>query len=197
MLRRFGCRRILPIVNLLLYLVLVGVADSDLVRQAELYKDVNESRIDQGETGWDPVYIDAPIPMTKVLAESINFPAVLFALPFGALQKGWRAELLVDSIAAIYLLPLWYAVGRWLDRRSTAVNSGKVLTLIRKLILFVAGLTLVGIAGLFMIGLARYPDAWLHLVLALPVFFWPVFLAYVARWELRAAKANQVEVPVA
>ena len=194
MLRRLGYRHVLPIINLLLYLALVGAADWELLQQVQLYKDVDASRTAQGETGWDPVYIDAPIPMTKILAETINFPAVLFATPFGALQKGWRAELLVDSIAAVYLLPLWYAVGRWKDRQSIFVRSSLVLTLIRKFILLVAGLATAGIAGLFVIGLVRYPNAWPNFLLALPIFFWPLFLGYVARWELRAEKTNQVEV---
>jgi hypothetical protein len=197
MLRRIGYRRALPILNLLLYLSLVGAADWDLVQQARLYQDVGASRTTDDRTAWDPVYIDTPDPLPKILAESINFPAVLFALPFGALQRGWRAELLVDSITAFYLLLLWYAVGRWLDRRSTVVSSGRALTLIRKLILWIAGLTIVAIAGLFAIGLVRYPKAWLNLLLALPVLFWPALLAYVARRELRAAKENRAEVTVA
>ncbi len=197
MLRRLGYRRVLPLTNLVLYLALVGVADWGLLEQVQLYKDVDASRTAQGETGWDPVYVDAPIPMIKILAEAINFPAVLFATPFGALQKGWRAELLVDSIAAIYLLPLWYAVGRWQDRQSIVVRSSRVLTLIRKFILVFAGLATAGIAGLFVIGVVRYPNAWPNFLLALPIFFWPLFLGYVARWELRAEKAERVEVPVA
>ena len=197
MLRRLGYRRVLPLTNLVLYLALVGAADWGLLEQVQLYKDVDASRTAQGETGWDPVYIVAPIPMTKILAEAINFPAVLFATPFGALQKGWRAELLVDSIAAIYLLPLWYAVGRWQDRQSILVRRSRVLTLIRKFILVFAGLATAGIAGLFVIGVARYPNAWPNFLLALPIFFWPLFLGYVARWELRAEKRERVEVPVA
>ena len=197
MLRRVGYRRVLPVLNLLLYLALVGAADWNLLRQARLYQDVGASRSTDAETVWDPVYIDTPIPMPKTLAESINFPAVLFALPFGALQRGWRAELLVDSITALYLLPLWYALGRWLDRRSTIVSSGRALTLIRKLILWVAVLAIVAIIGLFTLGLARYPNSWLNLLLALPVLFWPALLAYIARRELRAAKEIPVEVTIA
>ena len=197
MLRRVGYRRALPILNLLLYLALVGAADWNLLQQARLYQEVGASRSTDSETAWDPVYIDTPIPMPKILAESINFPAVLFALPFGALQRGWRAELLVDSVTALYLLPLWYAVGRWLDRRSTVVSSGRALTLIRKLILWVAVLAIVAIIGLFTLGLARYPNSWLNLLLALPVLFWPTLLAYIARQELRAAKESRVEVTVA
>ena len=196
MLRHLGYRRVLPLINLVVYLALVGAADRDVLQQVQLYKDVDASRTAQGETGWDPVYIDAPIPMTKVLAESINFPAVLFALPFGSIQKGWRGELLVDSIAAIYVLPLWYAVGRWIDRRSNAVSSVKVLTLIRKSILYIAVFTTVAIAGLFVVGIVRYPNAWASFLFALPVLFWPALLAYVARWELRAEKTHRVEVPV-
>ena len=197
MLRRVGYRRALPVINLLLYLGFVGVADWNLLQQARLYQYVGASRTTANETAWDPVYIDTPVPMPKILAESINFPAVLFALPFGALQRGWRAELLVDSITALYLLPLWYAVGRWLDSRSRVASSGRALTLIRKLILWAAGLTIVAMAGLFVIGLVRYPNAWLNMLLALPVLFWPALLAYIARRELRAGKQNRVEVTVA
>jgi hypothetical protein len=198
MLRRIGYRRVLPIANLLLYLALVGYGDWGLLQNVRLFRDIDATRISHGETAWDPIYIDRPTPLPKVLASSINFPAVLFALPFGAFRHGWRAELLEDVIAAFYLLLLWYAVGRWIDfHASTRVRDGHVLAILRRTSVGLASLAGIGILLWLLVGLTRFPSEWPNIALSLPALFWPTFLAYVARWELRAAKKNRIEVPVA
>jgi len=196
MLRRLRYRRLLPIANFLLYVALVGSYDWALVQRAKLFDQIAAANASLDGAPWTPEFIDRPRPILKVLVDAINFPAVLFATPFAALKRGWRAELIVDFVAALYLLPLWYAVGRWFDRRAI-VKGGRALTITRQVIFLLAGLSALGILGLFILGLARYPDAWADLLFSTPVFFWPVFLAYVARWELRAAKTNAVRLEVA
>jgi hypothetical protein len=195
MFRRMGYRRILPLANLLLYLALVGYGDWGLVQRVRLYREMDATRVSMGEAPWNPVYIDAPTPLPKALAVSVNFPAVLFAAPFELLAEGWRSELIVDAVAAVYVLLLWYSVGRWMDvRTKAAVKAGRVLTIFRQTMLVLACLAALGMAGLFVVSITRYPEAWPHLVLALPIVFWPAFLAYVARWELRSAKGRALEV---
>jgi hypothetical protein len=196
MLRRLGYRKFLPIANFLLYVALVGSYDWALVQQVRLFDQVAGANASLDGGSWTPEFIDRPRPILKVLVDAINFPAVIFATPFGALNRGWRAELIVDFVAALYLLPLWYAVGRWFDRRAI-VKGGRALTIARQVIFMLAVLSALGILGLFVLGLTRYPDAWADLLFSTPIFFWPVFLAYVARWELRAAKTNAVKVEVA
>jgi hypothetical protein len=194
MLRRLGYRRVLPIANLLLYLTLVGYGDWTLLQNVALSRDVAATQSSE-DTSWDPVYIDRPMPLAHVLASSISYPAVLFAIPFGLLEKGWRGDLIVDAVAAIYLIPLWYTVGRWIDRRTIEdVKSRKVLAFFRWTILVLACLTGLGMTGVYVIALKRYPEAWPDIILSLPIFFWPAFLAYVALWELRAAKKRPVAV---
>jgi hypothetical protein len=193
MLRTLGKRRILPVANLFLYVALVGYGDLALLQNVRLTGDLAAQNSE--EMRWDPVYIDRPMPLGHVLASAINYPAVLFAVPFGLLAKGWRAELIVDAAAAVYVLPLWYAVGSWIDQRKSArVKSGRVLAILRWLILTTAALTALGMVGLFGLALHRYPEAWPNTILSLPSFFWPVFLAHVAWWELRAAKKQPIAI---
>lgn len=194
--RRLGYRRILPLANLLLFLALVGFGDWDLIQTIRLYHQVS-AEASQADAVWDPIYIDRAIPLSKALAYSIDFPAAVFAFPFSHIQKGWRAELLMDAVTAVYLLPLWFAVGRWFDFRDVnKIRRGTTWIALRKTTFVLACFAGVGILLVLVTGLARRTGEWPTFLLSLPALFWPAFLAYVARWELKAAKAAQPEVLV-
>ena len=194
--RRLDYRLILPVAHLLLFVLLVGYGDRELLQTISLYRDVR-AESSQPDVLWDPVYIDRAMPLSKVLAYSINLPAAIFAFPFAHLQKGWRAEFLLDAVTAAYLLPLWFAVGRWIDSRDrNKLRSGSGWVAVRRTTFALSCLAGLGILLVLVAGLVRRTGEWPVFLLSLPALFWPAFLAYVARWELRVARSAQAEVLV-
>ncbi len=184
MIARFGYRRLLPLANILLFAILIGVGYVGTSTDASQQQGLEMAHSAQQE-GWQPTYIERAPPLTHLLAWSLNFPAMLFATPFAFLAKGWRADLVVNLIAAVYLFVLWLVVGLWLDRRSDPRRRKRntpALQTIRwsALVLSCAALVLVLALIVVRVMLHQKPEA----LCTIPMLFWPFFLAYAARWEI-------------
>jgi hypothetical protein len=110
---------------------------------------------------------------------------MLFATPFGFLAKGWHADLLVNGVAALYLVMLWFAVGLWLDRRDApgrAIRRTPMLHTIRWIALVVSAAAFLLVTAVIVARLMLHQFA--ESVCTIPMLFWPFFLAYAAHWEI-------------
>lgn len=196
MIARLGYRRILPLANILLFaiLILVGNAATNHSNSTEQGTEIAHSAKAEG---WQPTYIERPTPLTHLFAWSLNFPAMLFATPFGFLAKGWRADLLVNVIAALYLLILWFVVGLWLDRRDDPgrlIRRTTTLHAIRWTALVISSAAFLLIVALMVARMMLHQIA--ESICTIPMLFWPFFLAYAAQWEIRHSR-NPAETKAA
>jgi hypothetical protein len=188
-----GYRRILPLANLLLFAVLISIGYLGSSNQNKIPQDFEIAHSSQAE-GWQPTYIQRPTPLTHLFAWSLNFPAMLFASPFGLLAKGHLSDVIVNSIGALYLLVLWYVVGLWLDRRSDTsriLRKTPILQAIRWTAFLVSSVAFILVVALVIarMMLREFPET----ICTLPMLFWPVFLAYAARWEIVRARYSVQE----
>ncbi len=194
MLQRIGYRRLLPAVNFVLFVVLIAFGYTDILRTINTFHDVQETIGKSAglEGSWDPVFIDRPEPLTHVFADSLNFPAVLLALPFGHLSQGWRASVIVHSVAAVYVLLLWYALGLWLDKRHRPEKAPlrRSLSLVRWAILVLASCAIIAMGAIFSAMLLRPDFDLAQQICSLPAFFWPMFLVYASWWEVRNSRVQ-------
>ncbi len=198
MIARLGYRRLLPTANILLFAILLSIGYVGN-RSADAYQQGLEIAHSAQAEGWQPTYIERPTPLTHLFAWSLNFPAMLFATPFGLLAKGWRAELLINGIAAVYLLVLWFIVGLWWDHRrdpSRPVHKTRPLQIVRWIAFVVASAAFLLVVAVIIarIMLHQYPET----VCTVPMLFWPLFLAYAALWEIRRSRSlEQAKAAVA
>lgn len=181
---RFGYRRLLPLANIVLFAILISIGYMGSSYRNATQQDLELAHASQAE-GWHPSYIQNPTPLSHLFAWSLNFPAMLFAAPFGFLAKGWRSDLLVNCIAAAYLVVLWYIAGLWLDRRRDSgqiIRRSPALQAIRWTALLVSSAALLLVVALVIarMMLREFPET----ICTLPMLFWPLFLAYAARWEI-------------
>ena len=198
MIARLGYRRLLPIANLLLFALLLSIGYMGDSYRNEMQQGMRLAEAAKAE-GWQPTYIERPTPFTHLIAWSLNFPAMLFATPFGLLAKGWKSDAVVNGIAAIYLIVLWFVVGLWLDRRkdpSRVIRRSAPLQSIRWTALVVSSIGFLMIVALVIsrIVLHQFTET----ICTIPMLFWPFFLAYASRWEIKhAQKPEQTSVAVA
>ncbi len=183
-------RQILPLANIVLFAALLAVGYMGTANRGTVSESLEIAHSAQSE-GWQPTYLERPTPLTHLFAWALNFPAMLFATPFGLLARGATAQWLVNGIGAVYLLVQWYVVGLWLDRRhngSRPVRSSIALAVIRWTALLFAAGTFVLVVGLVVarVALHELPET----VCTLPMLFWPGFLAYAARWEIAHSRAS-------
>ena len=123
MLRRMGSRRLLPVVQLALHLVLTGP------NTVELYHAYRQSAVNTSSTfqlaAWQegvpfrPTDIHPYVPVGMRAVILLNLPAALAA---GAViitlgLKGLEGDLAFMLAMAPCVALLWYAVGLWIDRR--------------------------------------------------------------------------------
>ena len=198
MIARLGYRRLLPIANVVLFAVLLSIGYMGSSYRSTMQQGFQLAEAAKAE-GWQPTYIERPTPFTHLIAWSLNFPAMLFATPFGFLAKGWRSDLLVNGIAAVYLVVLWYIVGLWLDRRkdsSRIIRRSTPLQAIRWAALVVSSVAFLTIVALVISRMMLHQFA--ETVCTIPMLFWPFFLAYAARWEIaHAQKSTETSAAVA
>ena len=193
MLTRYGYRGLLPVGNIVLFAILltigyVGRQDTSIMQQG-----VDLARTAQTE-GTEITYLERPTPLTHLIAWSWNFPAMLFATPFGLLAKGRDGDLIVNGIAAVYLMIMWYVVGLWLDHRSDPDRATKRtpgLQAVRWSGFAISVLAFLAVGAIVAVRLVLHQ--YMEALCTTPILFWPVFLAYAARWEIvhsRGAEAN-------
>ena len=198
MIARLGYRRLLPLANILLFAILISVGYWGSHSATAVEPGVEIAHSAQSE-GWQPTYLDRPTPLSHLFVWSLNFPAMLFATPFGFFAKGWHADLLVTVIGAAYLGILWFVVGLWLDRRNVpgrTIRRTPILHTIRWTALVVSTAAFLLVTAVIVARLLLHQFA--ETVCTIPMLFWPLFLAYAARWEItHSADSGHTKVAVA
>lgn len=190
MLARYGYRRILPAANVLLFALLLAIGYVGRQDTSTMQQGLDLARTAKSE-GAEITYVERATPLTHLIAWSWNFPAMLFATPFGLLVKGRHGDLIVNAIAAVYLMIMWYIVGLWLDRRKDpdrVARRAPVFQAVRWIGFGIAVLTffVVGTIVVMRVLLHQFAEG----ACTLPILFWPVFLAYAARWEIAHSRAT-------
>jgi hypothetical protein len=177
----------------MLFTALISIGYMGSSNQSKIPQDFEIAHSSQAE-GWQPTYIQRPTPLTHLFAWSLNFPAMLFASPFGFLGKGHVSDVIVNGVGAVYLLVLWYVVGLWLDRRADTtrvLRTTPVLQAIRWSALLVSSAAFLLVVALLIVRMMfrEFPET----ICTLPMLFWPLFLAYAARWEIVRARHSLQE----
>lgn len=184
MLAQYGYRRILPAANVVLFALLLTIGYIGREDTSTMQQGLDLARTAKSE-GAEITYVERATPLTHLIAWSWNFPAMLFATPFGLLVKDRHGDLIVNAIAAVYLMVMWFIVGLWLDRRKNpdrVARRAPVFQAVRWAGFGIAVLTffVVGAIVVMRLLLRQFTEA----ACTLPILFWPVFLAYAARWEI-------------
>ena len=140
---RIAYSYILPISQFIIYVLLIWYGC--------LYRPTWQSQLDHWlnprppvADGWDATWIDGPPSLAEQVALGVNAPAVLAAtlllVPFDSLlPNGASKELAAHVLAAFSLLPLWYFVGRRLDRRTAVLARASLVVRILTVSLLAAG----------------------------------------------------------
>src|SRR5689334_17880727 len=89
-------RWILPALNIVLYIILIGAS-----QQPKIPSDIS---------------IELVNPIDRRIADSVNSPAAVLAL-IVANRFGENTQLVADILTGIFLLPQWWLVGLWADYR--------------------------------------------------------------------------------
>lgn len=107
MIKAIGLRRLLPILNVLLYLAVICFTNPDTAASAQ-------ARVNQLDR----------IPVGTRLIIAANVPAVLLAFALNATVLHLQPTRLF-LLAAPFVLLLWYPVGFWFDRRLGWIASNR------------------------------------------------------------------------
>jgi len=114
MLRRFGLRRILPIVQLALFIALVFAGMFERRQQFE-ERRLQPVALQEGRVPFQP-QPEMQFPIPWLVAIGINVPATIMgALVAEIAHVGTNLGALICSTP--FVLILWHFVGRWLDRQ--------------------------------------------------------------------------------
>jgi len=110
-------------------------------------------------TSFDTGWISGPMSAAEQLAMGLNFPATLAAqLSLGfypqVFQAGSSSDLAVHIATAIFLLPLWYWIGRRVDQGDMASNQ---LSAFKRGLMYVALIVLAMIGAILLVNAAAMP----------------------------------------
>jgi hypothetical protein len=185
---RFAFRRVLPVVQVLLFfwvLVMAHAYWTAIEAEQEIERLAHPPP--EGRVGWDLRSSWNGKDQIPPLAILLNLPAFLVVvlldgfLPIESLPRPMKIVLLSAAIAA-----LWYLVGLWLDRRLGLASVSRKIPhrFWRYALLLVLGLLLSAI-GLFLFPYPREPFNWE--ITDHPGFFlvWLVFAAWVIILQVR------------
>ena len=109
---------VLPVVQAAVFVVLMSLADTQPSQRLP-----RPTPLQEGQVGWDPVFIHAPPPRPFVIAMALNLPAVLLATPLMLVLASASPVLdrIPEWVFVVLLTPFvaywWFLVGRWIDRR--------------------------------------------------------------------------------
>ena len=129
---RIGYRRILPVIQGMVYLLLVWYGCMYRPTwQSEFRQWLNPEPPVAG--GWDPVWIDGPPSVAEQVALGMNAPAVFASLlllaPFDSLLHNGASKELAAHTLAMFMVPvMWYFIGRKLDRSAPLATRPSIVT---------------------------------------------------------------------
>lgn len=208
MLRRAGFRRVLPVVQIVVYVGLIWPEWVYLYQTSgsKLTLPVQLVLWQEGEgMEFHPIHIDRPTPVRVKLALLLNLPAVFpvtaAVVPF--LESRPKGELFLLSIPFPFVFCLWYAVGLWIDRRLGFLPARPCTFSRLRLALWWAlwsisivilglgagGLVIGGLYNLPALSEVRPDEIGPTLALLVPLAWWTVFFYLVSRSGLRRVRA--------
>jgi hypothetical protein len=188
---RFGCRHVLPIIQTVLYcaLVLWGFHER-YPRRAASTGSADIILAQDGTVEWQPRYIDAPPPRGIQAAIAINLPAVLPAaaiiIPVSVYlhpPSSFANDVVAMSAIGVFVPFIWYAAGWWFDDRR-GVKPPRLFSLparwqavfvVLGLVISIPLLTLSLFASMAVVF-----GGWRHADVALGLFFWSAWTAYIS-----------------
>lgn len=187
---RIAYRRILPITQFISYVLLIWYGC--LYRptwQSQLEHWLNpQSRVSDG---WYPTWIDGAPSLAEQVALGVNAPAILAAtlllVPFDSLfHNGASKELAAHVLGAFSVLPLWYLIGRRLERRTAMCRASLVVKVSTLILLAAASLVALLIAASLVIRSDEF------LVARLLILVWAVASIWASSrsirlWRIEAA----------
>lgn len=192
--RSIAFRRILPIVQLALFVALVLVSfEQDRLRRVER----------ENTNGWYIEELGPPFPMEVCVA--INAPALFVALaPLVVLDLTGSAtdsEVAVLIVGGISVALLWYVVGLWIDRRLglVAAPPKRLPGPFRRVFAWAVWAILVGATAMF--SYALYGGAMPHARssgISLAGWIWflaIVYLLQLLRWRALAREESSTSQP--
>ena len=146
MLRRIGFRRLLPVLNLVLYAASMCIGNASESGQTRM----SAAHAHGGEAD--------TIPTRVKIAVALNVPAVIAAFLLNAIAFHFQTNR-VFLLAVLFIPLLWYPVGKWFDRRVGWVRRGKPKrTFIRDALLVVSGvLAILSVVVLIQVIKRGYP----------------------------------------
>jgi hypothetical protein len=207
-LRRLGFRRVLPVVQIALYVALIWPECVYLYR-ASSWRTASTLQLVLWQEGegmeFHPIYIDRATPVRVTLAVLLNFPAVF---PVGMalslfLPSGPTGQLVVLWASLPCIFFLWYAVGLWIDRRLSFIPSRSCkfsrlrrgMWAVLYVMSFILVCLLIGYLGLVLFYVrkelsdVRPREIALFASLLLPVAWWVSFAFMVSRSGFRRVRA--------
>ncbi|HYG99006.1 MAG TPA: hypothetical protein VD837_07730 [Terriglobales bacterium] len=212
--RRFAFRRLLPLLNVVVYLVLIyagfaGDLRSVFQRRLESYSSqgvvlVNAAWQEGGDVGWNPEYVCYWVPKEHELAYTINLPAsVSGGVVGGALWRGlklWKldwgvfwSEAVFIAVWTLAFVPVfWFFAGRWVDRQvgilpPVRFRQTRTARILRIASASVSGVLLVGYICLATYAMVLARDLDVFEPTAMGWLFWLVFITVVTTSNLRSA----------
>ena len=197
--RAIAFRRVLPPIQVVLFLTLFGLGRA--------HRRIYEIPLEAGSVGF-ACGGESDIPCPHDLDDAgtaINFPASLFTFPFFAIpgvDKNLPVQALIFSVGVFFF---WYLMGRWIDRTVGSLPSAKrIPSLLVRISVWLVLLVclLFGLLSLYrwFRGGMFVPR---HDIMALALFLWCAFgatflVASLLRWhtlEKAEKKAGGIETP--
>lgn len=187
---RIAFRRILPIVQLVLFIALlsVGKAQEDALSARFEAARAGQAKTAGGAIAWDLRTLShyyGPVPV--VVCESINLPAILVA---GALELLFPEMKWLSYVgAAIAVAGLWYLLGLWLDRRlgllppGTRRPRGSLVRVLAWVALIILGGFSVIVFAFLLLGETHH--GWPTLVARIALMVWSAFGAMIFGLRIR------------
>jgi hypothetical protein len=188
---RFGRRHVLPIVQTIIYCLLAfwGLHDR-YPRQTASWRSADIVSVQEdGAVEWEPRHIDSPPPRGFRVAIAINFPALVPAaviiIPISVFlhaPSSFSNDVVAMSVIGLFVPFIWYAAGWWFDDRRGR-NPPRLFSFSARsqTVFVVLGLVIsIPILPLgFIASIAVVFGGWRHADVALGLFFWSAWIAYV------------------
>ena len=202
MLRRIGFRRLLPLIQLPLYVVLVLYSYPMYVRIAGipvLFRSRHVAYQELEGVPFNPQYIERPMPLPLKVAVVLNLPAVLVGMmPLHFVpnqERTIKQEFYAHLATSVLVAVLWFVVGLWLDRQlGFVVRRRCSRSLVRRvlrwsvLVIGAASFSAAILATIWEVVRRGWSQELLLIVGGLS--FWPGLMVLVTRLNIRRARSE-------